>query len=191
MCELLGMSSCRPATVSLSLMRLAEHGGFSGPHRDGWGIGYYEDGDVRLIKEAAADSAWVRFLESHEVRSPIVIGHIRKATMGARAYRNTQPFARELGGRMHLFAHGDRRKHADTGQVAAPGIVLQQRWCRHGERGFATAGLTVSGADQWLALVASVPLSDEPWQPLAEGELVAIVQGRLVMRGCITDDAPA
>ncbi|NMG16878.1 Glutamine amidotransferase [Aromatoleum bremense] len=69
MCELLGMSSCRPATVSLSLMRLAEHGGFSGPHRDGWGIGYYEDGDVRLIKEAeaAADSAWVRFLESHEV----------------------------------------------------------------------------------------------------------------------------
>ena len=25
--------------------------------------------------------------------------------MGARVYRNTQPFIRELGGRMHLFAH--------------------------------------------------------------------------------------
>ncbi len=276
MCELLGMSSSRPATVSLSLMRLAEHGGLSGPHRDGWGVGYYEDLDVRLIKEAeaAADSAWVRFLESYALRSPIVIGHIRKATMGARAYRNTQPFARELGGRMHLFAHngwlpaigdtpvlrpqrfrpvgetdseqafcalldrmgklwqgadaipaldarftqvsafahalrmlgpanflysdgdalfahGDRRKHADSGRVAAPGLVLQQRWCPQGEQGFATEGLEVAGAEQSLALVASVPLSDEPWRPLAEGELVAIVQGRLVMRGRVTDDAPA
>jgi glutamine amidotransferase len=58
MCELLGMSSNRQATVNLSLMKLAEHGGFSGPHRDGWGVAYYEGLDVRLIKEAeaAADS---------------------------------------------------------------------------------------------------------------------------------------
>jgi hypothetical protein len=42
MCELLGMSSNRQATVNLSLMKLAEHGGFSGPHRDGWGVAYYE-----------------------------------------------------------------------------------------------------------------------------------------------------
>jgi predicted glutamine amidotransferase len=36
MCELLGMSSNRMATLnSLSLMKLAEHGGHTGPHKDG------------------------------------------------------------------------------------------------------------------------------------------------------------
>jgi predicted glutamine amidotransferase len=87
MCELLGMSSSRPATVNLSLMRLAEHGGFTGPHRDGWGIAYYEGPDVRLIKEAeaATGSAWVVFVEGHDLRSPIVVAHIRRATMGERS----------------------------------------------------------------------------------------------------------
>ena len=58
MCELLALSSNQPATVSFSLMQFAPHGGFSGPHKDGWGIGYYQDRDVLLIKEAeaAADS---------------------------------------------------------------------------------------------------------------------------------------
>jgi glutamine amidotransferase len=107
MCELLGMSSNRQATVNLSLMKLAEHGGFSGPHRDGWGVAYYEGLDVRLIKEAeaAADSEWVRFIRDHDLRSHIVIAHVHRATMGERAYRNTQPFVRELAGHMDLFAH--------------------------------------------------------------------------------------
>lgn len=101
------MSSNRQATVNLSLMKLAEHGGFSGPHRDGWGVAYYEGLDVRLIKEAeaAADSEWVHFIGDHDLRSHIVIAHVRRATMGERAYRNSQPFVRELAGHMHLFAH--------------------------------------------------------------------------------------
>ncbi len=68
MCELLGMSSNLPATLSLSLMKLAEHGALSGPHKDGWGVGYYEGGDVRLIKgtEAAADSEWIRFSQAQK-----------------------------------------------------------------------------------------------------------------------------
>lgn len=107
MCELLGVSSDIPATVNLSLMKLAEHGGHTGPHRDGWGVAYYEGRDLRLIKEAAAaaDSDWVRFVRDHDLRSSIVVAHVRRATMGERSYRNTQPFARELSGRMHLFAH--------------------------------------------------------------------------------------
>ena len=42
MCELLGLSSNAPATVSFSLPKLAEHGAASGTYNDGWGIGYYE-----------------------------------------------------------------------------------------------------------------------------------------------------
>lgn len=88
-------------------MKLAEHGGPPAMIRDGWGVGYYEDADVRLIKDAgpAIDSDWVRFIRDHDLRSQIVIAHIRKATMGERTYRNAQPFVRELAGRMHLFAH--------------------------------------------------------------------------------------
>ena len=107
MCELFAMSTRHPSTVALSLEEFSRHGGLSGAHKDGWGIAWYEEGDVRLIKEAfpAAGSACVRFVQEHPFRSPLVISHIRKATQGQVATRNCQPFVRELGGRWHSFAH--------------------------------------------------------------------------------------
>lgn len=107
MCELLGMSSDMPATMNLSLGALAAHGGAPSSIHDGWGVAYYEGTDVRLIKDAGPvnDSDWIRFIREHDLRSAIVMAHIRKATMGDIAYRNAQPFARELAGRMHIFAH--------------------------------------------------------------------------------------
>lgn len=89
------------------MSKLAAHGGPPTLIQDGWGVGYYEGADVRLIKDAAnaSNSDWIPFLRNHDLRSHIVIAHIRKATMGEKAYRNTQPFTRELAGRMHLFAH--------------------------------------------------------------------------------------
>lgn len=67
------MSSDRRATTRLSLVTLAEHGGISSPHKDGWGVAYYEGADVRLIKGKdagmAAGSDWIRFLEGHDLRS--------------------------------------------------------------------------------------------------------------------------
>ena len=265
MCELFGMSSNREATINLSLMQLAEHGGLSAPHRDGWGIAYYEGTDVRLIKDAgaAADSDWIRFIRDHNLRSRIVTAHVRTATMGVPAYRNTQPFVRELAGRMHLFAHngwlasieaspdfsvrrfhpvgetdsewafcalleeladvwrsvgevpsidariqvvasfakrlrslgpanflysdgdalfahGDRRLSSDTHRVEAPGLVYLQRRCSRGERAFATTGLAIESVDQTITLVASVPLTQDRWEPLKEGVVIAVSDGRLV-----------
>ena len=29
-----------------------KRGGLTGPHKDGWGIAYYQDGDVNLIRDA-------------------------------------------------------------------------------------------------------------------------------------------
>lgn len=267
MCELLGMSSNRVTTVDLSLMTLAEHGGFSGPHRDGWGVGYYEDADVRLIKEAeaAADSDWVRFIREHHLHSRMVIAHVRRATIGARAYRNTQPLVRELAGRMHLFAHngnlpairdtpgfaaqrfapigetdsewafcallgqlaelwqrpgetppiesrmacvvrfaaslrplgpanflyadgdtlfahGDRRKQGPNGRVAAPGLVVLARRCGDEAPALQASGVVISGGPHDVTLLASVALNDEPWQALSEGEVIAVRDGRIVLR---------
>jgi len=107
MCELFAKSSRNPATVNLSLDEFAAHGGRTAPNKDGWGIAYYEEGDVRLIKDTnqASTSAWVRFVEDQGLVSATVISHIRYATTGNVALYNTHPFSRELGGRMHVFAH--------------------------------------------------------------------------------------
>jgi glutamine amidotransferase len=107
MCELFAMSSTVPATVNYSLERFARHGGLTHANRDGWGISYFEQGDVRLIKEPtpASDSPWVRFIAERNLQSHCVIAHVRWATQGGAALENTHPFERELGGRRHVFAH--------------------------------------------------------------------------------------
>ena len=107
MCELFAMSASRSADVHLSLEEFSRHGGLAGPHKDGWGVAWYEGADVRLVREpaAASDSACLAFIQDHPFRSRLVLSHIRKATQGALSLANTQPFARELGGRMHVFAH--------------------------------------------------------------------------------------
>jgi predicted glutamine amidotransferase len=107
MCELFAMSSHFPTEARSSLEAFARHGGLEGPHKDGWGLAYYVDEDVRLVKDpgAAYDSECMRFIREHPFASGAVISHIRKATQGRLAMKNCQPFARELGGRMHVFAH--------------------------------------------------------------------------------------
>jgi glutamine amidotransferase len=101
------MSARYPSTVQLSLEELSRHGGLSGPHKDGWGIAWYEERDVRLVKETspAASSPCVRFIQDNPFVSPFVLSHVRKATRGGVAMRNCQPFVRELGGAWHSFAH--------------------------------------------------------------------------------------
>jgi glutamine amidotransferase len=101
------MSSRYAADVHFSFEAFSRRGGLAGPHKDGWGIAYYVDEDVRLVKEpqASSESACVRYLQEYPFAAPIVLSHIRRATRGALALKNCQPFARELGGRMHVFAH--------------------------------------------------------------------------------------
>jgi glutamine amidotransferase len=117
------MSSLMPTTVDISLEKLARHGGAEGPHRDGWGIAYYQERDVLLLREASAasESQLVQHVERHGPPSETVISHIRLATVGARKLANTQPFARELGGRMHVFAHNGDLPGIETDPPAASG----------------------------------------------------------------------
>jgi predicted glutamine amidotransferase len=260
------MSSLYPATVSLSLGELARHGGETGPHEDGWGTAYYEGRDVRLIKEPtpASRSDCVRFVEQLELRSSVVLSHIRKATHGEVALHNTQPFSRELGGRMHVFAHNgdlggryrslplahhrpvgdtdsehafcsllgrmaplwraghtpslesrldvlaelaaslrdmgpanflysdgdalfvhaDRRSQRDGGPARPPGLVMLCRSCQP-PLGAATdlAGVRLKPGEeplQRVTLVASVPLTDEPWRALDRGTILALRGGEVV-----------
>jgi glutamine amidotransferase len=107
MCELFALSSRHATTITFSLHEFAMHGGITAPHTDGWGLALYDDGDVRLMREPepASDSRWVGMIEKSGLHSRIAMSHIRLATQGDVTLRNTQPFARELGGRIHTFAH--------------------------------------------------------------------------------------
>ena len=265
MCELLALSSSRPAHLTFSLQTLAAHGGAAGSTHDGWGVAFYQGKDVALFREpsAAADSALVRFLESQGPATGLAISHIRHATQGTVTLANTQPFVRELSGRTHVFAHngdlhgafnvkaltlgdhhpvgqtdsehafcallarvsklwkagedpsvearlalvaqfaaelralgpanflyadsdalfvhGHRRLQRTSHRAEPPGLWIRQRRCslpdpapdEHG-------GASVAQAEQAVVWIASVPLTDDGWRPLAEGEVLAVRDGEVL-----------
>jgi predicted glutamine amidotransferase len=107
MCELLAISSKIPTRVGFSIERLARHGGAEGPHRDGWGVAFYEENDIFRLREpkAASESSLAKFIEHNGPASNLVLSYIRMATQGNQTLKNTQPFIRELSGRAHVFTH--------------------------------------------------------------------------------------
>lgn len=81
-----------------------------------------------------------------------------------------------------LFAHGHRRIQRGSTRPEPPGLWTLQRHCppanpspdRHG-------GLAIDPVDQTVVLIASVPLTEEAWRPLAEGELLAVRAGEVLV----------
>lgn len=263
MCELFAFSSATPTAVRISFAELAAHGGGTGPHADGWGSAFYQDRDAVIVREpsAAHGSACMQFMLDHAVRSRTVIAHVRKAIRGERSLVNTQPFSRELGGRLHVFAHNgmlpgverlrgraaarfmpmgatdseeafcillDRLRLLWEGAASLPSLAARRRVIAEFAaelRELGPANFIYSDADllfahahrrtqadgvirppglhwrcvdcaaaqeeqlagvnmeqqmlpQPLALIASVPLSAEPWLPLQPGELIVLQEGR-------------
>jgi len=121
MCQLLGMNSHLPASLTLSFTGFSQRGGCTDHHADGWGIAFFEsDGNdpgrgVRYFvdKEGAATSPIAQMLRSYPIKSHNVVAHVRKATIGAVTLENCHPFVRELWGRYWVFAHnGDLADYA-------------------------------------------------------------------------------
>jgi predicted glutamine amidotransferase len=265
MCELFCLSSRLPTSVTFSLRKFANRGGLGSHNVDGWGVAFHDGREARLYKEPepAGDSPWLAFIQERRLPTRLLISHIRHATRGALSLANTQPFARELGGRTHLFAHngrlegiddrfaaskgrfrpvgdtdsemafclllerlsslwdgsavpplaarlavvtglaadlrplgpanflysdgevvfghGHRRTQVD-GTIAPPGLWCLQRACAVDTEALAPAGVTIEPAagPQEITLLASVPVTDEQWRPLAEGEIVVVADGQVV-----------
>lgn len=227
-------------------------------------MAFYQGEDIALFGEplAAGGSPLVNFLESHGPPTTLAISHTCHATREAVQLSNTQPFMREVGGRMHvfahngdlpgvyrsdalalglqrpvgqsdsehafcallarlsalwgdgslpplaarrsllaplagdlrglgpanflyadgdaLFAHGHRRMQPASRRAEPPGLWWLQRKCaaadQYSER---EVGMSVGGAARSL-LLASLPLTDDRWQPMTEGELVVAPAGLLV-----------
>lgn len=107
MCELLAMSANVPTDICFSFTGLLNRGGATGPHRDGWGLVFYEAGGVREFKDPlpSCESLIARFLQEYSIKSHIVVSHIRQANVGDVTLANTHPFQRELWGKQWTFAH--------------------------------------------------------------------------------------
>lgn len=104
------MSANVPTDICFSFTGLSTRGGRTGPHRDGWGIAFYEGRACRMFHEAApsAGSQVAHLVRTYPIKSEIVISHVRQATHGKVCLANTHPFVRELWGRTWCFAHNGK-----------------------------------------------------------------------------------
>jgi glutamine amidotransferase len=101
------MSANVPTDIRFSFAGLARRGGETGPHRDGWGIAFYEGRGCRTFHDPqpSASSEIANLLRRYPIKSRAVIAHVRRANRGRVALENTHPFTRELWGRSWTFAH--------------------------------------------------------------------------------------
>ena len=81
-----------------------------------------------------------------------------------------------------LFAHGHRRLQI-TGRAEPPGLWIRERLCPPADPAPEHAGgASIVQAGQTVVWIASVPLTEDAWQPLAEGELVVVRAGVMLTR---------
>ncbi|TYL48125.1 class II glutamine amidotransferase [Marinomonas sp. IMCC 4694] len=114
MCELLGMSASVPTDICFSFSGLRARGGRTGPHKDGWGMAMYRDGDVWAIHDPrpSADSDMAEVMSHASLKCDIVISHIRQANVGAVNLLNTHPFSRFLWDKTWTYAHNGQLENA-------------------------------------------------------------------------------
>lgn len=116
MCEMLGMSANVPTDIVFSFTGLVQRGGETGPHKDGWGITFYEGKGCRSFKDPnpSCKSKIADLVMEYPIKSCSVISHIRQANRGGVSLENTHPFIREFWGRNITFAHnGQLTGHKD------------------------------------------------------------------------------
>ncbi|AGH80806.1 glutamine amidotransferase, class-II [Psychromonas sp. CNPT3] len=107
MCELLGMSANVPTDICFSFSGLLKRGGETGPHKDGWGITFYEGKGCRSFKDPqpSSRSRIAQLVKNYPIKSKVVISHIRQANRGGVSLENTHPFTRQLWGQNWTYAH--------------------------------------------------------------------------------------
>jgi len=99
MCRLLGIIANKPIDLEFSLERFKE---FASRNPDGWGIGWYEEGKPKIFKEGISALDSNKFPTfSKEVKSKIIITHVRRGTVGEPSEKNSHPF--QYGN--WIFAH--------------------------------------------------------------------------------------
>lgn len=105
MCELFGFCAAKSENLANPLRVFFSH---SIQHPDGWGIATFHGGGVTVEKEMlrAIDSGYLQKRLSAPVTEPLLLAHIRKASVGALELGNCHPFVKYDGsGRRWTLIH--------------------------------------------------------------------------------------
>ncbi len=108
MCELLGMSANVPTDICFSFTGLVQRGGGTGPHKDGWGITFYEGKGCRTFKDPqpSFNSPIAKLVRDYPIKSCSVVAHIRPRLIGARwRWKILTHLPASYGGRNWTYAH--------------------------------------------------------------------------------------
>lgn len=81
----------------------------------------------------------------------------------------------------YLFAFANRRTQLD-GNIKPPGLHYLRRDGETHRRVNKLAGIELDGSAQEIMLFASVPLSQEPWCPFKENELIVCKNGQILKK---------
>ena len=97
-----------------------------------------------------------------------------------RRMRDLGPANIILGANGRLFVHADRRTQR-PGVIEPPGLWMLHRSCSADPSArFSGGGVDVDLSMLDVVLVASVPLTTEPWQPLERGAVLALERGHII-----------
>ena len=91
-------------------------------------------------------------------------------------------FLYAVGSQIYAFA-SRRRYSAEGGKEREPGLWKLSRQCKEAQTDIVAPGIQVQpGAevDQQVILCASIPITEEAWQPFLLNELICISNGRLI-----------
>jgi predicted glutamine amidotransferase len=92
-----GFDACEPLCSAENALRFQSH-----RHPHGWGMGWYQGGAPHVRRGILPAHADATFVEAgRDIRSPIVIAHVREASVGPVLPENTHPFLFDGW----LFAH--------------------------------------------------------------------------------------
>jgi predicted glutamine amidotransferase len=199
MCRLFGqhahpdVDACAALCGAANALRFQSH-----RHPHGWGIGWYRAGSPHVrrgILPAHADEAFVA--AGREVRSRIVVAHVRDASVGPVRHENTHPFVFDRW----LFAHnGTVARWADDPGVRAgveaeidPDLRGEIRGDTDSERCFylfltrlrARAGLALPGVEDVRRALAEttravVALADRVPAPKPTSLTLLVTDGRIL-----------
>ena len=135
MCRLFAISSKKPVKLDKRFLEFIK---LSKKHNDGWGLAFFNKGNLSLTKEPIA--AYISQLPKNFVNSVegnIFLGHLRKASAGSNKYTNTHPFVLRLGEKELVFAHnGSMYRKGDVPkekpfQVKVEGNTDSERFFAH------------------------------------------------------------
>jgi glutamine amidotransferase len=137
MCELLGMSANVPTDICFSFTGLVQRGGGTGPHKDGWGITFYEGKGCRTFKDPQPSfqspiAKLVRTIPSSPRSSPI----FARPTAGSWRWKTPIPLPANCGAQLDLCAQRAAKgyKSLETGNFHPVGETDSEKafcWLLH------------------------------------------------------------